>query len=146
MRFTISKILISVLLTACSTPDGPFKNGVYESVGASYRHGFFLEIKGQNASLYGWDLFMEKDTIYYKAFGRITTATHIGFTDYEFFKVPFKKTNIQSFETIEEAGLWQVLCYSSFSISSKPNSHMTMHGVKTAYDSRFDTFEFKLVD
>lgn len=145
MRFTMSKILILVLLTACSSPDGPFKNGVYKSVGASDRQGFFLEIEGQKASLYGWDVTFEGDTIYYKTSTRFEQNDILRFENFGSSKVAFNWQALSSFQP-PESDSTMPFYYNSLDNISQIGNRISLSASQPLYNSKSDTFEFELVE
>ena len=149
-------LLVLVLLMSCGNgikPDkseiASNKSEVYRSSDDSFQKDFYLKIEDEKATIYGWDVSTEKDTIYYRSICKLeedsTDGIQITLKNYQFTEVKVREENLNDFKVNEELSLDNLGEYSSFWGEKKADGSFHFLAVKHIYHSRADEFTFERI-
>jgi hypothetical protein len=142
------KLLFSILLTIKLSflfGQGTYLSGSgdFESTRESDRRNYFLSLKGDHVTLYGWELNGDMDTIYYKATASLKIrSSHIRFSGYEFSKLKPTRTQLQNFQPDKEASMPELLLHKYLNVLSANHERFEVFLIKDAYDSNANKFVF----
>lgn len=125
----------------------------FKSSNGSYRTNYFLSLKNESATLYGWELTLEKDTVYFKASGHLDTARYSSdgapridisskLDDYRFSKTRPKESQLNYFLFDKEDAVPPSLLYKYLRIKENNGIVVKVIMLKDSYDGRFDEFTF----
>ena len=140
---------------------GQIPNGVYESDKSSHRDNFYLVIENTKATLYAWEISLNKDTLYYCS---TTTIDTTGYLDFKSYQLEFKfydlskkkyvKSNLRGFKPNkkltgltnrdEKQEVFTSMLYSTFVIFNVEKDKVELQAIKDTYLSRADKFTFEL--
>ncbi|MBN1619489.1 hypothetical protein JW890_02090 [candidate division WOR-3 bacterium] len=127
-------------------------DGLYVSSEDSFKENFYLNIRGDSATLYGWDLLVfvgtsRTDTIHYKACAEFSmldsSYISMNFENHEFSQKSFLSENFDSTDIIAENDSGLVFPYLNMFGGIK-DGKLYMYAVKFIYLSNTDNFIFEL--
>lgn len=142
------KLLLSILLAIKISflfGQGTYLSGSgdFESTRESDRRNYFLSLKGDNVTLYGWELNSDSDTIYYRATASLKIrSSHIRFSGYQFSKLKPTRTKLQNFQPDKEVSMPELLLHKYLNVLSANNERFQVLLIKDAYSSNANKFVF----
>ena len=108
----------------------------------SYRQNYYLELKGDSATLFGWETrLQEKDTIYFKVIGKIENR-YVRFKGYKFSKTPPVNSKCNYPLSEDDKLIIPFILHSSLLIQDSTTGSVKVFMFKDMYDSNFDEFDF----
>ena len=123
---------------------------IYHSTADSYQEDFFLVFENQGVSIYGWEVTIDNDTIYYRSRSKIiheeTGKLTIRLKNYEFSRTKITTSNLSKFEEDKELNFAPLFCHSSFFLGTGKGSKIEFLAVKHIYLSRADKFIFERIE
>lgn len=143
-------LMISVfVITSSNGMDGGTnpptgKNGLYKSTTNSFRNNFYVQIAGDSVTLYGWEIGLNKDTVYYRTNtvnDADTGKVNWKFENYEFSSTPITSDNIGGF-TADTSINFLTGSLHTFFMGEYYEGMFELIAFKATLDSRLDVFEF----
>lgn len=128
--------------------------GLYVSSEDSFKKNFYLYIKGDSVTLFGWDLLvfvdtLVTDTIHYKACAKFSmldsSYISMNFENHEFSRKSFLSENFDGTDIIAENDLGLIFPYLNI-FGGIMGDKLLFYGVKSIYLSNTDNFIFELQD
>ncbi|MBN1151501.1 hypothetical protein JXA84_09830 [candidate division WOR-3 bacterium] len=126
--------------------------GLYKSSEDSFKKNFYLYVRGDSATLYGWDLLVfvdtsGTDTIHYKACAEFSmldsSYISMNFKNHEFSRESFLSENFDSTDILAENDSGLIFPYVNMFGGIK-DGKLYMYAVKFTYLSNTDNFIFEL--
>ncbi|MFT3912099.1 MAG: hypothetical protein QM737_21920 [Ferruginibacter sp.] len=121
------------------------KDGIYKSSKKSYRENYFLVVENSTVTLFGWEISMKNDTIYYRSKAKLGSNNTLHFKVFEFSGNPTTEMNLQAFTPDEKTGLSSIILHNWMNIEKVVGKTIYVIATKDIYDSRADDFQFELI-
>jgi len=118
VTYSVFALIIAITFSSCKTTNDRSEN-YYKSTSNSFKSDFFLILDEKYATIYGWEVLLNKDTIYYKSKGVLKKSANeklrIRFDKYEVSKKSFNRQNLNKFKNDQNLGSLDLIFYSEFS-------------------------------
>ncbi|MBN2362496.1 hypothetical protein JXL83_00015 [candidate division WOR-3 bacterium] len=126
--------------------------GLYESSEDSFKKNFYLYVRSDSATIYGWDLLVfvdtsATDTIHYKAIAEFSmldsSYISMNFENHEFSRKSFLSENFDSTDIIADNDSGLIFPYVNMFGGIK-DGKLFLYAIKFTYLSNTDNFIFEL--
>jgi hypothetical protein len=135
------KYLFSILsFFLFSSVNAQIKNGIYKSSKASFRENYILIFEGEKATLIGWELVGQKDTIYYRSSAKLDENKHLHFDKFD-----FSKKGPLDFKPDKSLSMVAFVLHNNFMFSKANENSIFFLAVTDIYGNRADEFVFEKI-
>ncbi|MFT3823591.1 MAG: hypothetical protein QM731_06700 [Chitinophagaceae bacterium] len=135
-------VLIAAILCCSIIVQGQLADGLYKSNGRSFRQHYYLSVKNDSATLFGWEVVPGKDTVYFKSGRTACAGSNFTFNDFYFTKTRNTPDNLSKFSDDKSVAVSSALLHRHWSGIKQINGGIQMYAVNDIYDSRGDRFVF----
>ena len=141
----MKSLLTLILLIISVAANGQILDGLYQNTNDSGVNNYFLSVKGEEVTLFGWDVtLISNDSIYFRSTSAFDTLGNLTFNDFEFEckQIAITNDNIDKIKVDENADVSPFSLYLYFDDIKLVDNKIILRATKDMYLSRFDILEF----